>query len=221
MSTPAIIGIVDLDQNGAPSGWRAIYCHWGGYPGEVGWLLQTFYDRPATETLVAGGAVSRLGPDPRTPEGATLRDDSNAPVTLHYRSIPGYESQGDMASAGQVEDYPLHDRRGEFWASNPWRVFWQYLLAPGPDGSGVWLCARAGRQDGRIYQPVPLADALAGIAPADWELAGWEIQPPRFNRFRLTPDGVTDLDTLVTLSPDDLIAEHRHRVVPGRGNDES
>ena len=49
MSTPAIIGIVDLDQNGAPSGWRAIYCHWGGYPGEVGWLLQTFYDRPAME----------------------------------------------------------------------------------------------------------------------------------------------------------------------------
>ena len=46
MSTPAIIGIVDLDQNGAPSGWRAIYCcHWGGYPGEVGWLLQTFYDQ--------------------------------------------------------------------------------------------------------------------------------------------------------------------------------
>ena len=79
MSTPAIIGIVDLDQNGAPSGWRAIYCHWGGYPGEVGWLLQTFYDRAAAETLVAGGAVSRLGPDPQTPEGATLRDDSNAP----------------------------------------------------------------------------------------------------------------------------------------------
>ena len=85
----------------------------------------------------------------------------------------------------------------------------------------MWRCARAGRRDGRTYQPLPLADALAGIAPADWELAGWEIQPPRFSRFRLTPDGVTDLDTLVTLSPDDLIAEHRHRVVPGRGNDES
>ena len=45
MSTPPFIGIVDLDQDGTPSGWRAIYCHWGGYPGEVGWLLQTFYDR--------------------------------------------------------------------------------------------------------------------------------------------------------------------------------
>ena len=32
MSTPAIIGIVDLDQDGAPSGWRAIHCHWGGFP---------------------------------------------------------------------------------------------------------------------------------------------------------------------------------------------
>ena len=114
----------------------------------------------------------------------------------------------------------MSDRRGEFWKSNPWRVFWQYLLAPGPDGSDVWLFTRAGRQDGRIYQPVPLADALAGAAPADWELADWEIQPPRFNRFRLTPDGVTDLDTLVTLPPDDLIAEHRYRVVPGRGADE-
>ena len=70
MSTPAIIGIVDLDEHSAPSGWRAIYCHWGGYPGEVGWLLQTFYDRAAAETLIAGGAVSRLGPDPKTPEGA-------------------------------------------------------------------------------------------------------------------------------------------------------
>ena len=107
MSTPAIIGIVDLDQDGAPSGWRAIYCHWGGYPGEVGWLLQTFYDRADTEALIAGGAVSRLGPDPRTPQGATLRDDSNAPVTLHYRSIPGYESQGDMVSSGRLGDYPF------------------------------------------------------------------------------------------------------------------
>ena len=103
MSTPATIGIVDLNQEGVPSGWRAIYCHWGGYPGEVGWLLQTFYDRPATETLVAGGAISRLGPDPLTPQGATLRDESNAPITRHYRNIPGYESQGDMVSAGQLE----------------------------------------------------------------------------------------------------------------------
>ena len=85
----------------------------------------------------------------------------------------------------------------------------------------MWLCARAARQDGRTYQPVLLADALAGTAPADWQLADWEIRPPHFNRFRLTLDGVTDLDTLVTLSPDDLIAEHRHRVVPGRGNDEA
>ena len=65
MSTPAIIGIVDLDQRGSPCDWRAVYCHWSGYPGEVGWLLQTFYDRAAAETLIAGGAVSRLGPDPR------------------------------------------------------------------------------------------------------------------------------------------------------------
>ena len=114
----------------------------------------------------------------------------------------------------------MSDRRGEFWKSNPWCVFWQYLLAPGLDGSDVWLCARAVQRDGRTYQPVPLDDALAGTAPADWELASWEIRPPHFSRFRLTPEGVTDLRTLVTLSPDDLIAEHRHRVVPGRGNDE-
>ena len=126
-----------------------------------------------------------------------------------------------MVSAGAVGDYPLRDPRGEFWASNHWRVFWQYLLAPGPDGSDGWLCARAPQLDGRAYQAIPLADALAGTAPADWQLAGWEIQPPHLNRFRLTPEGVTNLDTLVTLSPDDLIAEHRHRVVPGRGNAEA
>ena len=57
------------------------------------------------------------------PAGATLRDDSNAPITQHYRSIPGSESQGDMVSAGRLGDYPLRDPRGEFWASNPWRVF--------------------------------------------------------------------------------------------------
>ena len=163
--------------------------------------------RPAVPLPIAAG------------RGATLRDDSNAPVTLHYRSIPGYESQGGMASAGQVGDYPLRDPRGDFWASNPWHAFWQYLLAPGPAGSDVWLCARAGRRDGHTYQPGPLADALAGAVPADWELADWEIQPPHFSRFRLTPEGVTDLSTLVTLSPDDVIAEYRHRVVPGRGND--
>ena len=94
-----------------------------------------------------------------------------------------------MASAGAVGDYPLRDPRGEFWASNPWHAFWQYLLAPGLDGSEVWLCARAGRRDGITYQPIPLADALAGAAPADWQLADWEMQPPRFNRFRLDPGG--------------------------------
>ena len=65
-----------------------------------------------------------------------------------------------------------------------------------------------------------MADTLAGALPDDWELADWEIQPRHFSRFRLTPDGVTDLATLVTLSPDDVIAEYSHRVVPGRGNDE-
>ena len=115
----------------------------------------------------------------------------------------------------------MHDRQGEFWASNPWGTYWQYLLAPGPDGSDVWRCARASRRDGGACQHVPLAEALAGAAPAGWELADREIQPLYFSRFRLTPNGVTDLDTLVTLSPDDLIEEHRHRVVPGRGNDEA
>ena len=115
-------------------------------------------------------------------------------------------SPGEKVSAGEAGDYPFSDRRGEFWASNLWHASWQYLLAPGPDGCDVWLCARAGRWDVHTYQPVPLADALAGTAPADWELADWEIQHHYFNRFRLTPDGVTDLRALVTLSPDDIIA---------------
>ena len=156
MSTPAIIGIVDLDQNGAPSGWRAIYCHWGGYPGEVGWLLQTFYDRAATETLIAGGAVSRLGPDPRTPEGATLRDDSNAPVTLHYGSLPGYESQGDMISAGQLGDYPLRDRRGEFWTPTPGT----------PTGSTCWRRGRKAPTCGCALGPRDRTEAPA--SPFRW-----------------------------------------------------
>ena len=38
----------------------------GRYPGEVGWLLRTFYDRADAEALVSGGGVSRLGPDSQT-----------------------------------------------------------------------------------------------------------------------------------------------------------
>lgn len=77
MSTRSIIAI----EYPFPSGYRAIYCHYDGYPTGVGKVLFGSYNRDNIEKLLDLGSLSSLGDKLEPYEGEAHSFDNPAPNT--------------------------------------------------------------------------------------------------------------------------------------------
>lgn len=114
------------------SGYRAIYCHYDGYPEGVGaTLLEHYNDAERARDLVALGDISSLHPKLMPDAGAEHSFDSPAKdVTVAY----GRDRGETGTEAAEVHD--LAQLRG---VAKDCGAEWLYVW----DGAG-WLCAKGG-----------------------------------------------------------------------------
>jgi hypothetical protein len=89
-----------------PKGYRAVYCHWDGYPSHHMPILQQHYGTAdAVRDLIRPGDISCLRTRNTWQTGATLRDPSGEVLT---------DSEGNWRSVDDRDAQPLYFKeRGE------------------------------------------------------------------------------------------------------------
>jgi hypothetical protein len=147
MGTRSRIGVMHGDK------CKSVYCHWDGYLGHNGKILQESFDSAKANHLVALGDVSSLRRNVEIPEGVEHTYDAPVDgITIFYGRDRG-ETGADFAVDHDFESFMkrVDDSGAEYY----------YIMK-----DGVWYCGDnygSGEMSGKL---VPLSEALVWEAIA-------------------------------------------------------
>lgn len=121
MSTPCFIGKVDYKTDDV----RFIYCHFDGYPEDVGYILDTYYnDAGKVEDLLDLGDISSLKEEV-SPSPSYKEKDIKDKVTVAYFRDKGGEWGSVAPKHTQLANYEKEDLMIDYkylYKNNKWYV---------------------------------------------------------------------------------------------------
>ena len=138
MGTRSRIGVMHGDN------CKSVYCHWDGYLGHNGAILQEHYDSAKANHLVALGDISSLGPE--LGEKHNFEDITHGTWTTFYGRDRGETSTEYKVDQTFQEFLETVDRCG---------AEYYYIMK-----DGVWYCGDAYDNTPLSGKLVPLAEAL-------------------------------------------------------------
>jgi hypothetical protein len=147
MGTRSRIGIMHGDK------CKSVYCHWDGYLGHNGRILQNHYDSAKANHLVALGDVSSLRKNVEIPEGVEHTYDAPVDgITIFYGRDRG-ETGVDFQVDHTFGQFLLHadDCGAEYY----------YIMK-----DGVWYCGDTYGTTHLSNKLTPLSEALVWEAVA-------------------------------------------------------
>lgn len=153
MATRSRIGVMHGDVV------KHVYCHWDGYPAHNGAILQTYYNSPLVNNLIALGDISSLKPEIgeqhdfdwyQNKESYTAEQIAQLDqrwTTFYYRDR-GEEHAKDWKVSTSFEDFLEH--------VEGCCAEWYYIMK-----DGVWYVGNVYERDSRHCRKlVPLTETL-------------------------------------------------------------
>lgn len=103
--------------------FRSIYCHFDGYPSNVGEILQNYFsDQEKIEQLLALGDLSSLAPSIEAPDGHTY-DNRIEGHTVAYHRDRGEDKEDTKCFVGEtLKSCQNNQAYNYYWDGKQWFV---------------------------------------------------------------------------------------------------